>query len=43
MSAFDLTIESERLKALNWSNLQPLWRVDNVRKGNKLPEVENVN
>ncbi len=32
---FDLSKESEQLKCFNFKNLQPLWAIDNLRKGNK--------
>lgn len=35
LSLFDLTDRSELLKAVHYTNLQPLWHVDNQRKGNK--------
>lgn len=36
LSRFDCTKENEILKANALENLQPLWAVDNLRKGNKL-------
>lgn len=35
-TAFDLTNEDEQRKCFHWSNLQPLWWQDNLRKGNKI-------
>lgn len=35
LSTFDLTREEEQLKAFHYSNTQPLWRSDNMAKGNK--------
>lgn len=32
---FDLTKETEQLKCFNYSNLQPLWAIDNWRKNQK--------
>jgi len=32
-ASFDLTDESQRLECFNYKNLQPLWAVDNLRKG----------
>ena len=32
---FDLTKEREVKKAWHWSNLQPLWAIDNLIKGSK--------
>ncbi len=31
---FDLSKESEQYKCFNFKNLQPLWAIDNLRKGN---------
>ena len=36
LSSFDLTDRDQYLKACHYTNLQPLWAVDNIRKGNKL-------
>ena len=30
---FDLTKESEQIRCFNYKNLQPLWAIDNLRKG----------
>lgn len=35
-SRFDLTKESEQRKCFHYSNMQPLWGQDNLRKSNKL-------
>ena len=35
-AAFDLTKLEERKKCFNWSNLQPLWGIENCRKGKKI-------
>lgn len=35
-SKFDLTQESEQKKCFNYTNLQPLWAVDNLKKYNKM-------
>lgn len=35
-STFDLSNEEEQKKCFNFSNLQPLWATDNLRKGNKV-------
>jgi len=34
--SFDLTIEAEQLKCFHYTNLQPLWWRDNVKKGRKV-------
>jgi hypothetical protein len=37
--SFDLTdIEQQRL-CFHFTNLQPLWKLDNLRKGTRMPEV----
>ena len=36
LSRFDLTDKSQVLKAVHYTNLQPLWAEDNYKKGNKL-------
>ncbi len=36
LTAFDLTLREEVVKACHYTNLQPLWALDNIRKGNKL-------
>jgi hypothetical protein len=33
ISSFDLTKPSEQEKCFHYSNLQPLWAIDNIRKG----------
>lgn len=35
LSTFDLTDRGQFLKAVHYTNLQPLWAVDNLKKGNK--------
>lgn len=35
-ASFDLSLESEQRKCFNYTNLQPLWAGDNLRKGSKL-------
>jgi hypothetical protein len=32
-ASFDLSKKSEQLKCFNYSNLQPLWAVENLKKG----------
>ena len=34
-ASFDLTKEEEKYKCFNYSNLQPLWAKDNLKKGAK--------
>lgn len=36
LASFDLTSEEQRYIAFNWTNLQPLWWRDNLRKGASL-------
>lgn len=35
LSSFDLTDRTQFLKACHYTNLQPLWAVDNIKKSNK--------
>jgi hypothetical protein len=35
-ASFDLTKEEEQKKCFHYSNLQPLWWIDNLRKSNKV-------
>ena len=34
-TSFDLSKSKEQQKCFHYSNLQPLWAIDNIRKGNK--------
>ncbi len=34
-ASFDLTVDEEQKKCFNYSNLQPLWAEDNIRKSDK--------
>jgi len=43
LDSFDLTIETERLKAFHYTNLQPLWAKENMSKGNKWNKEQNIN
>jgi len=36
LASFDLTDRSQFITACNWLNYQPLWAVDNIRKGDKI-------
>jgi len=36
---FDLTKEEDQRKCFHYTNLQPLWKIDNLRKGAKLDYV----
>ena len=36
LAKFDLSDKNQLLKAVNFSNLQPLWETDNLSKGDKL-------
>lgn len=41
--AFDLTIEKEQRRCFHYTNLQPMWLSDNIKKGNSiLPEYADV-
>jgi hypothetical protein len=35
LDSFDLTDPSQLLAACHYRNLQPLWAIDNIKKGNK--------
>jgi len=36
LASFDLTDSAQQRQACHWTNLQPLWASDNLRKGDKL-------
>lgn len=35
-SMFDFSKEEEQLKCFNWTNLRPCWKIDNIKKGDKI-------
>lgn len=35
-SSFNLAITEDQIKCFNWKNLQPLWKLDNIQKGDKI-------
>ncbi len=37
-SSFDLSKEEDQKKCFHYTNMQPLWAIDNLIKGNKLPK-----
>jgi hypothetical protein len=42
-SVFNLTKIHEQEKCFHYSNLQPLWAADNLKKGNKITFIEDSN
>jgi hypothetical protein len=40
LSNVDLADRDQFLKVNHYTNLQPLWHIDNLRKGNRLPEKQ---
>jgi hypothetical protein len=36
LSIFDLTIREQLLEACHYTNIQPMWAEENIRKGNKI-------
>jgi hypothetical protein len=38
LSSMDLSNREQLLKVCHWTNLQPLWVIDNAKKGNKILE-----
>lgn len=41
-SHFDLTKEDQQKKCFHYSNLQPLWEIDNLKKGNRTKTMEAI-
>jgi hypothetical protein len=41
LSSFDLRKEEEQRKAMHYTNLQPLWAEENIKKGNKVDWQKN--
>ena len=41
LSSFDMTDRSQFLIAAHYTNYQPLWAEDNLKKGNKVVGVKN--
>jgi hypothetical protein len=37
-AAFDLTDPEQQRQCFHYTNLQPLWEADNIRKGAKMPD-----
>ena len=43
ISSFDLTDEMQQRECFNYTNLQPLWAEDNLKKGSKIPgEIKDL-
>ena len=40
ISSFDISNDDELLEAFNWKNTQPLFKKDNLSKGNKFNELD---
>lgn len=38
LASVDLTSREQLLRVCHYTNLQPLWSTDNIRKGNRIPE-----
>jgi hypothetical protein len=39
VSSFDFTDPAQQFTCFHYTNYQPLWAIDNIRKGNKWPGV----
>jgi hypothetical protein len=42
LSAFDLTDPEQFNKACHYTNLQPMWHIENIKKGNRMPGEINI-
>ena len=42
LSNFDLTNREQFLKANHYTNLQPMWAIDNIRKGDKIISCNEI-
>ena len=40
LASFDLSDKDQSLQAVHYTNLQPLWHLDNIKKSDKLPQIE---
>ena len=38
-SSFDLTDVEQQKRCFNYTNLQPLWAIDNIRKSDRVPDI----
>ena len=41
LTSYNLTDDTELLKCSNYKNLQPLWKLDNIKKSNKIPNLSS--
>lgn len=39
---FNLLLVEEQLQCFHYTNLQPLWAIDNIRKGNRLTPIKTL-
>jgi len=37
-SKFDLTKKENQIKCFHYSNMQPMWKIENIRKGNRIKQ-----
>jgi hypothetical protein len=42
VDSFDLTDAKQQVACFHYSNLQPLWAIDNLRKGNRTPTEKDL-